>query len=96
MSNRPIYVARTPEEKARHALRLEESEAYGDPRKVWVEDGHVLVESYDGKVVHMTPEVAIKLGRIISEAGAESLINNVMEKEGDNPDDLPFRGLVSD
>ncbi len=28
----------------------------------------------------MTPEVAIKLGRMIGDAGAESLINKVMEE----------------
>jgi hypothetical protein len=78
---RPLeFLPRTAEEKAEHALRMEGIEPYGSPRKVWVEDGHVLVEGYDGKIVSMTPEVAIDLGRTISEAGTESLINKVLEK----------------
>ncbi|MGY2733869.1 hypothetical protein [Sphingomonas sp. UYP23] len=65
---------------AEHAMRADRIEPYGLPRKVWVEDGHVLVEGYDGKIVSMTPEVAIDLGRTISEAGTESLINKVMDR----------------
>ena len=55
------------------AERLAKVEAYGKPRRVWVEDGHVFVEGHDGAVVSMTPEVAIELGRLIGNAGAESL-----------------------
>lgn len=53
---------------------------YGDPRQVWVEDGHVFVEGHDGEIVSMTPAVAIKMGRILGEAGAASLINQVMDE----------------
>lgn len=53
---------------------------YGDPRQVWVEDGHVFVEGHDGEIVSMTPAVAIKMGRILGEAGAASLINHVMDE----------------
>lgn len=77
------FLPRTPEEKAEHALRMEGIEPYGSPRKVWVEDGHVLVEGYDGKIVSMTPEVAIDLGRTIGEAGTESLINKVLERSAE-------------
>ena len=94
MSNGSAYLARTTEELAEHALRPEGIVEYGDPRKVWVEDGHVLVEGTDGKIVRMSPEVAIKLGRTISEAGAESLINKVMEDHADRPSELPFHGRV--
>lgn len=67
--------------------RLCKAEAYGHPRKVWVDDGHVFVEGHDGRLLSMTPEVAIKLGRMISDAGTESLINRVMEEaiEPGNP-----------
>lgn len=81
---RPVgFLPRTPAEKAEHSIRGDRIEPYGSPRKVWVEDGHVLVEGYDGKIVSMTPEVAIDLGRTISEAGTESLINKVMENSAD-------------
>ncbi len=63
--------------------RAAKAEAYGKPRDVWVEDGHVFVESYDGNVVRMVPEVAIELGRIISDAGADSLMNKVMDRIDD-------------
>jgi hypothetical protein len=53
---------------------------YGPPRKVWVDDGHVLVEAYDGTVVRMVPEVAIELGRMLGNSGAESLVNKVVEE----------------
>ncbi len=65
------------------AERLSKAEAYGHPRKVWVDDGHVFVEGHDGRVLSMTPEVAIKLGRMISDAGTQSLINRVMEDVSD-------------
>lgn len=63
----------------RHAAaeNLARSKTYGDPRQVWVEDGHVFIEGYDGEVVSMTPAVAIKMGRLLGEAGAASLINQV-------------------
>jgi hypothetical protein len=53
---------------------------YGDPRQVWVEDGHVFIEGHDGEIIAMTPAVAIKMGRMLGEAGAASLINNVMDE----------------
>lgn len=53
---------------------------YGGTRRVWVEDGHVLIEGHDGAVLRATPEVAIEMGRLISEAGADALINKVMER----------------
>jgi hypothetical protein len=59
---------------------LARAKEYGDPRNVWVEDGHVFVEGHDGEIVSMTPAVAIKMGKMLSEAGASSLINNVMEE----------------
>jgi hypothetical protein len=79
------FLPRTPSEILHHAKRGDRIEPYGSPRKVWVEDGHVLVEGYDGKIVSMTPEVAIELGRTISEAGTESLINRVMDKPATAP-----------
>jgi hypothetical protein len=62
------------------ASRLAKVEPYSMPRQVWVDDGHVFVEAHDGTVVSMTPEVAIELGRLISNAGADSLVNKVMDK----------------
>ena len=59
---------------------LASAKEYGDPRNVWVEDGHVFVEGHDGKIVSLTPAVAIKMGRMLSEAGAASLINTVMDE----------------
>ncbi len=59
---------------------LARSKKYGDPRQVWVEDGHVFVEGHDGEVVSMSPAVAIKMGRMLGEAGAASLINTVMDE----------------
>ena len=53
---------------------------YLKPRRVWVEDGHVFVEAHDGAVLSMTPEVAIELGRNLTEAGTDSFINRVMDK----------------
>lgn len=68
---------------------LASAKEYGDPRQVWVEDGHVFVETHDGEIVSMTPAVAIKMGRVLGEAGAASLINQVMddksEKAGQHP-----------
>ncbi len=68
----------TDAERQQVLQNLERSTHYGEPRKVWVEDGHVFVESYDGTTVSMSPAVAIKLGRLLGEAGAASLINQVM------------------
>ncbi|RYF06816.1 MAG: hypothetical protein EOO77_26430 [Oxalobacteraceae bacterium] len=55
---------------------------YGPPRKVRVEDGHVLIEALDGTVVVMEPEVAIEMSRLVGNAGAKSLINKVVEDDG--------------
>lgn len=67
--------------------RAAQAEAYGKPRDVWVEDGHVFVESYDGNVVRMIPEVAIELGRLIADAGADSLVNKVVDQAEDSDRD---------
>ena len=71
--------AATPAERKEQAAHLAEAEAYGEPRKVWVEDGHVFVEGYDGRIISLTPEVAIKMGRMLSQAGSDSLVNRVMD-----------------
>ncbi|MGY4396774.1 stage III sporulation protein SpoIIIAA [Sphingomonas sp. UYAg733] len=72
----------SPAERTEIAARLRQVEAYGRPRRVWVDDGHVFVEGHDGTVVSMTPEVAIELGRLVGNAGAESLVNKVMDLSG--------------
>ena len=69
----------SPAAREKFAKRLAQVEAYGRPRRVWVEDGHVFVEGHDGVVVSMTPEVAIELARLIGNAGADSLVNKVMD-----------------
>lgn len=69
-----------PAEERDHLINnLARAKEYGDPRQVWVEDGHVFVEGHDGEVVSMNPAVAIKMGRMLGEAGADSLINQVMD-----------------
>ncbi len=70
----------TPAEQEQAVRNLAQSIHYGDPRKVWVEDGHVFVEGHDGVIVSMAPAVAIKMGRLLGEAGAASLINKVMQE----------------
>jgi hypothetical protein len=67
-------------DKLEIAERLRKVEAYGKPKRVWVDDGHVFVEGHDGTIVSMTPEVAIELGRLIANAGAESLVNQVIDR----------------
>lgn len=52
---------------------------YDEPKRVWVDNGHVLVEGRDGTVLMMTPEVALHLSRKLGAAGGESLINKVMD-----------------
>jgi hypothetical protein len=74
----------TSNERDSARLHLAGARHYGDPRKVWVEDGHVFVEGHDGVIMAMTPEVAIKMGRLLSEAGAASLINQVMDDAADS------------
>lgn len=69
----------TPSEQIEVRNNLSNAKKYGRPRRVWVEDGHVLVEGYDGDVISMLPEIAIFMGRLLSEAGADSLINRVMD-----------------
>lgn len=71
------------------AERLAKARPYGKPRDVWVEDGHVFVEGHDGTIVSMTPEVAIDLGRLIGNAGADSLVNKVMEQRAGDADEMP-------
>lgn len=70
----------TDAERAAQAERLRQVEPYGKPRAVWVDDGHVFVEGHDGVIVSMTPEVAIELARLIGNAGADSLVNKVMDE----------------
>lgn len=72
----------TPDERLKIADRLNQVQAYGKPRRVWVDDGHVFVEGHDGTIVSMTPEVALELGRLISEAGGHSLVNKVLDRGG--------------
>lgn len=66
---------------------------YHEPRRIWVDDGHVCIEGYDGVVLRMTPEVAILLGRRLSEAGSESLINRVMDNSNTS---ATVRGMPDD
>jgi len=69
----------SPADRARIADHVAQTEAYVGPPRVWVEDGHVFVQAHDGSVVNMTPEIAIELGRMISNAGADSLVNKVRD-----------------
>jgi hypothetical protein len=71
--------ALTIAEQQEAAENLARAIKYGEPRKVWVEDGHVFIEGHDGVIVSMLPAVAIKMGRLLGEAGAASLINQVMQ-----------------
>ena len=77
--NKPKYLLNS-DEIDQVITHLAGAKKYGDPRQVWVEDGHVFVEGYDGEIVSMTPTVAIKMGRMLGEAGAASLINQVMDE----------------
>ena len=70
----------SPGERQQIAERLDKIEAYGKPRRVWVDDGHVFVESYAGAIVSMTPEVAIEMARLVGNAGADSLVNKIMDQ----------------
>ena len=54
---------------------------YEHPRRVWVEDGQVFVEEHDGTTLVMAPDVAIAMGRLPGEAGADLLINKVMDDQ---------------
>jgi hypothetical protein len=54
---------------------------YEHPRRIWVEDGHVLIEGHDGATLIMTPEVAIDLGRRLGAAGTDSLINKIKHSD---------------
>ncbi len=69
----------TPSERIVVSNNLSKAEEYGRPRRVWVEDGHVFVEGHDGRVISMVPELAIAMGRLLSDAGADSLINRVID-----------------
>ena len=70
--------ALTPAEQKAAAENLARTKRYGSPRRVWVEDGHVFAEGHDGEVIFMAPEVAIEMGRLLAQAGSDSLINRVM------------------
>lgn len=82
--NKPLG-SLTPAEQQEAVTNLAHAKQYGSPRKVWVEDGHVFVEGYDGDIIAMTPEVAIEMGRMLSEAGTDSLINRVMNDANKTP-----------
>lgn len=73
------YSSLTPSEQMAVDVNLANAKRYGNPRRVWVEDGHVFVEGYDGEIISMTPEIAIAMGRSLSGAGTDALINKVME-----------------
>lgn len=76
--NKP-YDALTSDEQKAVAERFSRTKQYGNPRKVWVEDGHVFVEAHDGEIISMTPDVAINMGRLLGAAGTDSLINRVID-----------------
>ncbi len=69
----------TESEKLQLIENLGHAKMYGRPRKAWAEDGHVFVEGHDGDIISMTPEVAIYMGRMLSEVGTDSLINKVID-----------------
>jgi hypothetical protein len=57
---------------------------------VWVEDGHVFVEGHDGKILSMIPEVAIEMGRLVSQAVADSLIIKVLDRAAQAAEGRPL------
>ena len=69
----------TDSEKLELIGNLNGAKVYGRPRKAWAEDGHVFVEGHDGDIISMTPEVAIYMGRMLSEIGTDALINKVID-----------------
>jgi hypothetical protein len=71
----------SPQQRSDIADRLEHSERYNTPKRIWADDGHVFVETHEGKVLSMTPEVAIDLGRRISEAGAHSMVSHSLDRD---------------
>ncbi|QYE37066.1 hypothetical protein KZX46_21955 (plasmid) [Polymorphobacter sp. PAMC 29334] len=71
----------THAEQQRITENLARAKQYGRPRKVWVEDGHVFVMGYDGEIFSMSSDDAIEMGRMLREAGADSLVNQVMDEE---------------
>lgn len=76
----------TPAEQHQLSINLAGARRYKKPRRMWVEDGHVFVEDYDGEILSMTPEVAIEMGRMLADFGTESLINRIMDdKTSDAP-----------
>lgn len=50
------------------------------PRRVRVDDGHVMIEGHDGAILTMTPDVAIHPGRLLSETGTGSPIDKVVDR----------------
>lgn len=74
-----LYCQPTAEERVAQAERLAQAVPYGKPRKVWVDDGHVFLEGYDGVIYSMTPEVAIEVSRHIGHAGADALVHKMMD-----------------
>ena len=72
-------VLMTASEKLKLSEDLNRDKPYGSPRKVWAEDGHVFLEGLDELLISMTPEVAIHMGRTLSEVGTDALINKVMD-----------------
>lgn len=75
-----LLSALTAAEQQELVANLDGAKQYGRPRKVWVEDGHVFLEGHDGLIVSMSPEVAIEMGRMLGQAGSDSLVNRVMDK----------------
>ena len=69
----------TPSERSEAAANLAAAKEYGSPRRVWVEDGHVFVEAFDGDIISMLPAVAISMGQLLSEAGADATINRIVD-----------------
>lgn len=47
------------------------------PKRIWVENDHVLTEAVDGTISVMTAEVSIHISRLLGAAGADALINRV-------------------
>jgi hypothetical protein len=57
------------------------AEPYGWPRRVWVDDGHVFLESSERSLHRMTPEVALELGSLMTAAGGHSMVNKLLDRD---------------
>ena len=69
----------TASEKLALSKDLDRAKLYGYPQKCWAEDGHVFIEWHDGDIISMTPEVALYVGRMLSEVGTDALIHKVID-----------------